>query len=89
MNDRLLASALLHALHSERGLRESASALARQADNHVEALDRALAHLLRRASERPTAVTSRADEMLRMARSLAAGLVGTAATGPGRTAVSP
>ena len=71
MTDPLLARALVHALHPEDGAQMAAVALARQAEGHPEALDRALAHLLRRASARPTAVTERAVKSLRLARALA------------------
>lgn len=88
MTDRLLASALVHALHPERSIQESAAALARQADNRAEALDRALAYLLRRTSERPTTLTERAAETLRAARRLAVAALadagGPAHAAPGR-----
>ena len=73
MNDRLLSSALVHSLYPERSMEEGAAALARQAAHRADALDRALAHLLRRVRERPTRVTERAAEMLRLARSLSGG----------------
>jgi hypothetical protein len=70
--DRLLANALVHALHPERSLQTSADDLARKASGHPEALDRALALLMRRARERPTALTERAAQSLRLARSVTA-----------------
>ena len=75
MVNRLLASALVHALHPERTLQVAATDLAEQATDHPEALDRALALLMRRASERPTALTDRAAQSLRLARSVAAAAV--------------
>ena len=70
MTDPLLVSALVHALDSDRDLEASAAALARQAESHPKAIDRALAHLLRSVHERPTAVTEWAAETLRLARKL-------------------
>lgn len=78
MSDRLVASALVHALHPDRGMEAAAVALVRQAGDHPEALDRALAHLLRRASPRPTLVTERAAAELRLARALVAGVAAAA-----------
>lgn len=89
MSDRLVASALVHALHPDRGMEEAAVALVRQAGDHPEALDRALAHLLRRATQRPTAVTDRAAAELRLARSLLAAGVAAAASDGSRSAGGP
>lgn len=75
MIDRLLACALVNALHPERTVQAVAADLAEQATDHPEALDRALAQLMRRARERPTALTDRAAESLRLARDGAAGAV--------------
>lgn len=86
MSDRLVASALVHALHPDRGIEASAVALVRQAGNHPEALDRALAHLLRRASQRPTVVTERAAAELRLARALLVAGVAAAAGDGSRSA---
>lgn len=86
MIDRLLASALVHALHPERSVQTAAAELAEQAIDHPEALDRALALLMRRAGERPTALTERAAQSLRLARSLA--ITAAAATAAAAAAVA-
>lgn len=85
MIDRLLASALVHALHPERTVQAAAADLAERATDHPEALDRALALLLRRARERPTALTDRAAQSLRLARSEA----GVAMAHPGADLRAP
>lgn len=89
MSDRLVASALVHALHPDRGMEAAAVALVRQAGNHPEALDRALAHLLHRVSQRPTVVTERAAAELRLARALLVAGVPTAAGGRSGSAGGP
>ena len=85
MTDRLLACALVHALHPECTVQAAAADLAEQANHHPEALDRALALLLRRARERPTALTDRAAQSLRLARSAA----GVAVALPGADLPAP
>lgn len=68
--DRLVATALLQALHPAGSPRSRALVLARLAEGHPEALELAVGQILRRELGRPTGVTVAATHSLRLARGL-------------------